>query len=249
MSDEEKIVSIDQLVLVCGESATGKSASLMNIRNQHNWLYMCTEAGKRLPFKNSFQVGNVSDPYEVPAAFDFACSEDGADLEGAVLDSSTFMMDMFETQYVINSSNTQAAWGSYAQFFKDIMQRQVPAFARPVIIMAHTMKELNEKAGRWEVRVPIKGALKNNGVEAYFSTVVATKKMSLEELEPYKNDMLHITDDDIAVGYKHVFQTRITKNTTGERIRSPMGCFTVAQTFIDNDCQQLLDHLNAFYND
>lgn len=247
MSDEE-IVSIDQLVLVCGESATGKSASLKEIRNQEAWVYMCTEAGKRLPFRHKFQVGNVTDPYEVPSTLEWAASEDGADIEGAIIDSMTFLMDMMETIYVIGSPNTQAAWGDYAQFFKNIMQRLVPLFARPVIVMAHTKKELNEALGRWEYSVPIKGALKNNGVEAYFSTVVVAKKIPLKELEGYKNDMLHITEDDILVGYKHVFQTRITKATTGERIRSPIGLFTVAQTFIDNDCQQLLDHLNAFYN-
>ena len=34
--------------------------------------------------------------------------------------------------------------------------------------------------------VPIKGALKNNGVEAYFSTVVAAKKVSISDLEKYE---------------------------------------------------------------
>lgn len=35
----------DQLILVCGYSATGKSASLRNIKNQEKWLYFNTEAG------------------------------------------------------------------------------------------------------------------------------------------------------------------------------------------------------------
>lgn len=35
----------DQLILICGASATGKSASLRNIKNQEKWLYMGTEAG------------------------------------------------------------------------------------------------------------------------------------------------------------------------------------------------------------
>ena len=65
----------------------------------------------------------------------------------------------------------------------------------------------------------------------------------------YKNDMLHITEEDEAVGYKHVFQTKITKNTTGERIRSPMGLFSKEETYIDNDAQVLLDHLQSFYNE
>ena len=46
----------DQLILICGASATGKSASLQNIRNPEKWLYLNTEAGKRLPFKDSFRT-------------------------------------------------------------------------------------------------------------------------------------------------------------------------------------------------
>jgi hypothetical protein len=95
--------------------------------------------------------------------------------------------------------------------------------------------------------VPIKGALKNNGIEAYFSTVVAAKKVTIKDLEKVTNNLLMITEEEREVGFKHVFQTRITKNTTGERIRSPMGMFTKEQTYIDNDAQLLLDHLNKFY--
>ena len=95
--------------------------------------------------------------------------------------------------------------------------------------------------------VPIKGALKNNGVEAYFSTVVASKKMAIKELEKFGSDLLTITDEERELGFKHVFQTRITKNTVGERIRSPMGLFTKEQTYMDNDAQALLSHLRRFY--
>ena len=77
--------------------------------------------------------------------------------------------------------------------------------------------------------------------------MVGAKKVSIKELEKYGSDLLKITDDDKELGYKHVFQTRITKNTVGERIRSPMGLFTKEQTYMDNDAQALLGHLRRFY--
>lgn len=80
-----------------------------------------------------------------------------------------------------------------------------------------------------------------------FSTVVSTKRVSLIELDKYKSDLLEVTDEDRDLGFKHVFQTRQTKATVGERIRSPMGMFTKEQTYMDNDCQRLLDHLALFY--
>lgn len=238
--------SLDQLVLIVGYSTQGKSASLRNIRNQERWVYLNTESGKRLPFKNTFNRVTITDPYQVIEYMD-QCIENKDQVDGIILDSMTFLMDMFETQYVIGSSNTMQGWSNYQQFFKRVMQEKVAQFGKPVIIIAHVKDELDEKNMEMKVAVPIKGALKNNGVEAYFTTVVAAKKITIKELESYGSSMLEITDEERELGYKHVFQTRITKGTTGERIRSPMGMFDKTETYIDNDAQKLLDHLHSFY--
>ena len=235
----------DQLVLVVGESATGKSASLANIPNQEGVMYLNCEAGKRLPFRNKFKTFTITDPYQVHEAFDHA--KGNPDYHTIIIDTLTFLMDMFETQYVLPSTNTMQAWGAYNQFFKILMQEKVAASDKAVIILAHTRSELDEKAMEMKTSVPVKGALKNNGVEAYFSTVVATKKVNLKDLEPYKSGLLHITETDELLGYKHVFQTQLTKGTIGERIRSPMGMFSRSETFMDNDCGLLLKHLHEYY--
>ncbi len=237
----------DQLILICGASATGKSASLQNIRNPEKWLYLNTEAGKRLPFKDSFRTARVDDPLQVPQAFEYAI-ENKDSVDGIIVDSLTFLMEQYESKYVLTASNTMKAWSTYQQFFKDLMQDKVIKFGKPVIFIAHTQKVINENTGETEVAIPIKGALKGNGVESYFSCIVATKKVPLRDLESYKSNLLHITEEDELVGYKHVFQTKITRNTTGERIRSPMGLFTREETYMDNDAQILLDRLNDFYN-
>lgn len=251
MSDEIEMSGEpnDQLVLIGGYSGTGKSASLRNIRNQENWLYLNTEAGKRLPFRNKFRDGGhrITDPYQVHEAFDYATTDPEAGVEGIIIDSATFLMDMFETMYVLNAANTMKAWGDYGQFFKVLMQQKVTSFGKPVVITAHIRDDLDEKAMEMKTSVPIKGALKNNGVEAYFSTVVAAKKVAVKELAPFESELLIITDEEKELGFKHVFQTRITKNTVGERIRSPMGLFSKEQTYMDNDVQLLLDHLSRFY--
>lgn len=244
----------DQLVLIVGESATGKSASLRNMRNQEDWLYLGTEAGKRLPFRNKFERHIITDPYQVHEAFDYATygvpSENipkPDNLRGIITDSLTFLMDMFESQYVLGTADTMKGWSNYQQFFKTLMQEKVASLGLPAVFTAHVKDELNEKAMEMKTSVPIKGALKGNGVEAYFSTVVATKKVDLKTLEKYGSGLLTITEEEKELGYKHVFQTRPTKTTTGERIRSPMGMFTREQTYMDNDVQLLLDHLHEFY--
>lgn len=237
----------DQLILVCGYSATGKSASLRNIQNQEKWMYLNTEAGKRLPFKNNFKSYRITDPLQVIEAFEYA-TEHSNEIEGIIVDSLTFLMDMYESQYVLTSSNGMRAWSDYNQFFKTLMQEKVVKFGKPTIFIAHVQDNLDERSMEMKTAVPIKGALKGNGVESYFSTVVASKKVPIKELEKYNSPLLEITEEERELGFKYVFQTRITKNSTGERIRSPMGLFNKDMTYIDNDCQLLLNHLQEFYN-
>lgn len=59
-TDAPEVAVNDQLVLIMGESGTGKSASLRNIPNQERWLYLNCEAGKRLPFRNKFQTHTIT---------------------------------------------------------------------------------------------------------------------------------------------------------------------------------------------
>lgn len=238
-----------QLVLISGESGTGKSASLRGIpvASQPRWLYANCESGKRLPFFNKFHELKITDPYQVYEVFDHAMANP-TDFDGIIIDTVTFLMEMFESVHVIGSNNTMQAWGDYGQFFKNLMQSYVVRFGKPVLILGHTKSELDEASHTMRTQVPVKGALKNNGVESYFSTVVSTKRVTVKELETYKSNLLDITEEDRELGFKHVFQTRPTKATVGERIRSPMGLFDRSQTYMDNDAQLLLKHLNAFYH-
>jgi hypothetical protein len=78
---------------------------------------------------------------------------------------------------------------------------------------------------------------------------VGCKKVPVKELESYNSTLLEITEEERELGFKYVFQTRITKKTLGERIRAPMGLFDKSQTYIDNDCQKLLNYLINYYGE
>lgn len=238
--------SNDQLVLISGYSGTGKSFSLRNLRNPEKWLYEITEAGKRPPFKSRFITNRVHDPMDILDHFDEAI--DNPDLvDGIIVDSLNFTMDQYESTYVINSANTQKAWGDYNQFFKELMQKKVVLFNKPVIFTAHVFDMVDEQTQSMITRVPVKGALAKTSVESFFSTIVYARKMRVKDLMKFENDMLNITEEEQELGYKHVFQTRITKDTIGDKIRSPHGLFERNETFIDNDAQILLDRLTKFY--
>lgn len=234
----------DNLVLVCGESATGKSACLRDLKNV---LYLNCESGKKLPFKPdaSWKQVIITDPYQVYEAFDWVKDKDK--YTTIVVDGLNYLMDMFESLHVLGVKDTMKGWSNYAQFFKNLMQQHVAKSPKNVIFTAHTRTLYNETSMAMETKVPIKGALANTGIESFFSCIVAAKKIKLTDLENYNNDLLKITSRDEAVGYKHVFQTLITKDTVQERMRSPMGLFSDAETFIDNDVKLVLDRLHQYY--
>lgn len=236
----------DNLVLVVGKSAAGKSASLMNIEKPEGVMYLNCEAGKKLPFRAKFKQYTVSDPMQILEAFDAA--ESMPDVHTIVIDTLTYLMEMYESQYVLKAANTMQAWGQYQQYFKELMQQKVANSSKNVIFLAHTADSYNESELVTETKVPVKGALKNNGVESYFSLVIAAKKVPLKVLKDYKNDYLNITPEDEALGYKHVFQTRLTKETVSERLRGPMGMWDQQETYIDNNIAFVMERINEFYS-
>lgn len=246
MSKTETPKVNDNLVLLCGYSAGGKSAALRNLKNPEGVAYLNCEAGKKLPFPSKFRSVTITDPYQVFKAFTELEKKD--DMHTIVIESITFLMDMFETVHVVDSADTQKAWGAFAQYFKKLMQNYVAKSSKNVIITAHILTDLNKKEMAMETKVPIKGSLKNNGVEAYFSTVIYAKKLDIDTLEDYENDLLNITPEEESLGFKYVFQTKLTKDTVHERIRSNMGMWETNETYIDNDAQLILNRLHEYYN-
>jgi hypothetical protein len=235
----------DHLVLLGGKSAAGKSASLMNIANPEGVMYLNCESGKRLPFRSKFKEYVITDPLQVEEAFQAA--EGMEHIHTIVVDSVTYLLDMYESLYVLNSANTMKAWGDFSQYFKRIMQTYVAGSSKKVVFTAHTLDTMNESEMVMETKVPVKGALKKQGIESYFSCVIAAKKVKLKDLKDYASDLLTITPEEEALGLKYVFQTRLTKETVNERLRGPMGLFDTKETFIDNDMQKVFNRLSEYY--
>lgn len=237
----------DNLVLLVGKAANGKSASLRNIKNPEGVLYLNCEAGKKLPFRSKFIERVITDPIKhIPQMF--TAAESKPEIHTIVVDSLTYLLDMYESKYVLTLANKMEGWSNFAQFFKYLMQDLVAKSTKNVIFTAHVKDDVTDEMVR-ETSVPVKGSLKNNGIESYFSCVIAAKKKKLTDLEEYKSDLLTITPQEEALGFKYVFQTMITKDTVNERLRGPMGLFASNETFIDNDMQLVLDRLHEYYGD
>ena len=238
-------MSNEHLVLVCGTSGQGKSMSLMNIDNPEGVLYLNTEAGKRLPFKNTFISKTILDPYQIYEAITYA--ETKPEIHTIVIDSLVMMMDMFESMHVLGTKDTMKGWSNYAQFFKKLMNQYVASSTKTVIFTSHVMDILNESEMSMERLVKVKGSLMNTSIEAYFSVVVAAVKMPLEKLKDYANPLLNVTPEEEILGFKHCYQVGLTKETVSWRLRGPFGMWQTQELFIDNDAQMLINRLNEYY--
>ena len=236
----------DNLVLLCGKSATGKSMALRNLRDPEGVMYLNAENGKRLPFRSKFKEFVIVDALQVEEAFVHA--EQMPEIHTIVIDSLTYLLDLYESTYIVNSSNGMKAWAEFNQFFKRLMQQHVAKSTKNVVFIAHTLDSLNESEMIMETKVPVKGALKNQGIESYFSCVIASKKVKIKDLTDYESDLLTYTDEEKMLGLKYVFQTRLTKETVNERLRGPLGLWDTKETFIDNDMQKVFDRLHEYYS-
>lgn len=100
-------MSNDHLLLIVGKSTTGKSMSLNGLDNPEGVMYLNCENGKRLPFRSKFKEYTITDPLQVYEAF--TAAEGMPHIHTIIVDSLTYLMDMYESVYVLTSTNTMKA--------------------------------------------------------------------------------------------------------------------------------------------
>lgn len=231
------------VVLIMGKPSTGKSTALMQMK-QDDKVYLNADL-KELPFKDNFaknvEIENATDILDFIPAIE---AQEG--ITGGILDTLTYLMSMYERQNVVNASNTMQAWGEYGNFYRNLIH-QIKAGTKNYAILAHEADRVNEKDFVQETYVPIKGDAGKKGIEGDFTTILATKVIPIAEAEKWKNDLLTITDIEREDGFKYVFQTRKTKDTIGEKMRSAMGLWDRKELYIDNNLDLVFTRLHEYY--
>lgn len=236
-------ISNKHIVLVVGKPNTGKSMCLQNLPNQERIAYLNTDC-KQLPFRSKMLERYITDPNDVLQGI--SDIEQHPDIDMAVLDTLTFLMDQYEQQVVNTATNTMKAWGNYANFYKTFIH-SIKSGTKNYVILAHAKDVVNETEMILETKIPIKGSVGHTGAEADFTIILGAKKISIKEAKQNLNDLLTITPEEEEDGVKYVFQTRIDKNSMNEKIRSPIGLWQRDQKFIDNDINLVFNQLNKYY--
>ena len=233
--------------------------SLRNLKDPEGVFYISTEVNKPLPFPDKFTKPKVplTDP---KALLDWIPQIDAnPNIHTVVLDSLTFLMNMFETKYVLTKTSvtkngvvkdTLAGWSDYAEYFKQLFLEHIAKSPKNWIIIAHNEKEALPN-GQLSYKVIVKGSVSKQTVESYFSLVFYARRISLDEIETLEIQpdpkYFTITPREKKLNVKHVIQCDVTEEFANSKIRNPIGCFDESQIFFDSDIQLVIDHLNEYY--
>jgi hypothetical protein len=247
MSDDNK-----RVVLIAAPPSTGKTHSLFKMAKDGGVAYLNTDL-KDPPFripKGGMKRLEITEPWMAHHAIE-DLEENYPEVYTVILDTITFLMNQYETQYVIGDERGHgAAWGEYAQFYNQVMHA-IKSSAKNYIILAHTSTSYNEKELANETKVPIKGSVGKIGPEADYNIILSSRKISTKELKPYltkDNKLLTLTEREKRLGFKYVFQTDLTKESLDLKIRSPMGLWEEEELFIDNDIALVTQRVTEYYS-
>lgn len=220
------------IILVNGKYSSGKTASLRNLPMDKTVILNCD--GKPMSF-NGKPYKNIKLPNVDVLMAGLKKLEEDEQCEYIVLDTLSFLMEMYETEkiYTLPKNQQMSAWTPYGQFFREMIH-QMKRSKKKIVVLCHTQSIYNESEMETEVKAYVKGSVGKIGVESHFSTVVGAKK---------------IRDESAQSGFRYVFQTAITKDTLNEGIRSPMGMWTEDELYIDNDVMLVFDKIKQYYGE
>lgn len=97
---------MNRTIVIAGQSNTGKSTSLRNLKNREKYAYLNAD-DKALPIRgaNAFLKNlRITDPFDVPGFYPQFEQYDGC--EGVILDTLTYLMAQYERKVVNTASNT-----------------------------------------------------------------------------------------------------------------------------------------------
>lgn len=200
-----------KIFLLVGASGSGKTSGMRNMPLEKTVL-INTELKSMLPFRGHQRLKRhwvVNDVNKFMAGLELI--EKDEDIEYCILDSLSYLMNMYELQKVKPATNGQKAWGDYGDFYRTLIMF-IKNSKKSWVITCHPKEVFDEKAGEYRTSAAIKGSL-SGLVEADFNVVIYTDIGTNEDGMPM---------------YRYLVKK--TKETLGKSVKSPFMMFDEAHT-------------------
>ncbi len=217
-----------KIFLVIGSSGSGKTSSLRNMPLEKTVL-INTELKSMLPFRGHARLKKhwlLNDIHKLMMGLELL--EKDPDIEYIVLDSLSYLMNMYELQVVKTAVDSRGAWGYYGDFYKNIIML-IKKSSKNWVILCHPKEVFDEKAGEIRVSAAIKGSL-SGLVEADFNVVAYTDVSANEEGMPL-----------------YRFLVKKTKESLSKSVKSPFDMFDEAYTK-SNDVMEVFEAITNYIN-
>lgn len=234
------------IIAVCGLAGSGKSDSLQHIPNQEDWLYLNCETNKPLPFTHKFKEFVIKKPDELKKMVHLGAHNPKC--KGIIIDTFTSALDMQEMHAKRTADDKYQVWDNYRNFILDIFQQGVANCNKPIIFLCH-VEMTKDIRGRSKLAIAVKGSTSDRGIESFFTNIVYSDYVELDDLEGFENPYLTITEDEKIDDGKYVFQTRKTSTGVGLNIRQTRDLWSREETYIDNNITHVINKIKAKYGE
>ena len=235
------------IIAVCGLAGSGKSDSLQHIPNQQDWLYLNCETNKPLPFAHKFKEFVIKNPSDLKKMIHVGTTNDKC--KGIIIDTLTSALDMQEMHAKRTAADdTYRVWDNYRSYILDIFQQGVANCNKPIIFLCH-VEMTKDIRGRSKLAIAVKGSTSDRGIESFFTNILYSDYVELNDLEGHENPYLKITEDEKIDEGKYVFQTRKTSTGVGLNIRQTRDLWSRKETYIDNNIVHVINKIKAKYGE
>ena len=218
---------VDKTIMIVGSTGSGKTTSLRNLPLDKT-IYINVD-NKMLPFRanNLYKHVKLENTQQLINGMDAAEEDDN--VEYIVIDTLTFLGDLFYTEQVENASNGMSAWQNYKAYINKVIA-MAKASNKHYIFLAHDQSTYDEKEMVTKTFAKIQGSLKGGGIEANFTFVLYTA----------------VIQDPTTRLPKYVFQVNKSAKSLDVSAKTPMGLFAEPYTE-DNDVVDVFKAIEEFY--
>ena len=214
----------DKTVMCIGDTGTGKTSSLRNL-DPSKVCYINID-NKPIPFKHKDLSKNVSLKSTQQLINGMEQIEEELHIEYCVIDTISFLGDMFFSEHIENSTNGMKAWSDYKSYILKIINMAKVSRIN-YIFLAHAQDVYDEREMVTKTFAKIQGSLKGGGLEGHFTYVLynIVKADSLGEPE-------------------YLYLTNRTRGYIGVSAKTP---FQMIDKIIPNDITKFFDAVDEYH--